>query len=103
MTSTVPTRPKHPDTRLQEGQYETSVPTVTDRVVQAALKLVLEPIFEADFLPCSYGFRPNRRAHDAIAEIHALTSRPRDYEWIVEADIAACLDASSHCSFRSLS
>jgi RNA-directed DNA polymerase len=73
-------------------QYETTVPTVTDRVVQAALKLVLEPIFEADFLPCSYGFRPNRRAHDAIAEIHALTSRPRDYEWIVEADIAACFD-----------
>lgn len=72
------------------------IPTVTDRVVQAALKLVLEPIFEADFLPCSYGFRPNRRAHDAIAEIHALTSRPRDYEWIVEADIAACFDEIDH-------
>jgi len=42
---------------------------VTDRVVQAALKLVLEPIFEADFEPVSYGFRPRRRAHDAIAEI----------------------------------
>ena len=40
-----------------------------------ALKLVLEPIFEADFQPCSYGFRPNRRAHDAIAEIHYLASR----------------------------
>jgi RNA-directed DNA polymerase len=39
-----------------------------------------------------YGFRPNRRPHDAIAEIHALTSRPRDYEWIVEADIAASFD-----------
>ena len=46
------------------------IPTVTDRVVQAALKLVLEPIFEADFAPVSYGFRPNRRAQDAIAEIH---------------------------------
>ena len=46
------------------------IPTVTDRVVQAALKLVLEPVFEADFQPCSYGFRPNRRAADAIAEIH---------------------------------
>ena len=45
------------------------IPTVADRVVQAALKLVLEPIFEADFQPCSYGFRPGRRAHDAIAEI----------------------------------
>src|SRR5919197_477148 len=48
------------------------IPNVTDRVVQAALKLVLEPIFEADFQPCSYGFRPNRRAQDAIAELHLL-------------------------------
>jgi RNA-directed DNA polymerase len=48
------------------------IPTVTDRVVQAALKLVLEPILEADFHPCSYGFRPRRRAQDAIAEIHRI-------------------------------
>ena len=46
------------------------IPTLADRVVQASLKAVLEPIFEADFFPCSYGFRPNRRAQDAIAEIH---------------------------------
>ena len=46
------------------------IPAVADKVVQAALKLVLEPIFEADFEPVSYGFRPVRRAHDAIAEIH---------------------------------
>lgn len=45
------------------------IPTIADRVVQAALKLVLEPIFEADFQPVSYGFRPKRRAQDAIAEI----------------------------------
>lgn len=51
------------------------IPTVADRVVQAALKLVLEPIFEADFLPCSYGFRPNRRAQDAIADIQHITTR----------------------------
>jgi len=50
------------------------IPTVADRVVQTSLKLVLEPIFEADFLSCSYGFRPNRRTHDAIAEIHLLAS-----------------------------
>src|SRR6266540_2940486 len=48
-------------------QRRLGIATVTDRVVQASLKLVLEPIFEADFLPCSYGFRPNRRAHDAVA------------------------------------
>jgi RNA-directed DNA polymerase len=72
------------------------IPTVADRVVQASLKAVLEPIFEADFKPCSYGFRPNRRAQDAIAEIHFLGSH--SYEWVLEADIQACLDVASHCS-----
>jgi RNA-directed DNA polymerase len=70
------------------------IPTVTDRVVQAALKLVMEPIFEADFQPCSYGFRPNRRAHDAIAEIHHFTSKA--YQWVLEADIEACFDMIDH-------
>jgi RNA-directed DNA polymerase len=70
------------------------IPTVTDRVVQAALKLVLEPIFEADFAPCSYGFRPNRRAQDAIAEIHHFTTK--SYHWVVEADIEACFDMIDH-------
>ena len=70
------------------------IATVRDRVVQAALKTVLEPIFEADFQPCSYGFRPGRRAQDAIAEIHYYTSR--SYEWIVEGDIKACFDEISH-------
>jgi RNA-directed DNA polymerase len=70
------------------------IATITDRVVQASLKLVLEPVFEADFLPCSYGFRPNRRTHDAVAEIRLLTSR--SYEWIVEGDIKACFDEISH-------
>jgi RNA-directed DNA polymerase len=51
------------------------IPALRDRVVQGALKLVLEPVFEADFLPCSYGFRPKRRAHDAVAEVHFFASR----------------------------
>lgn len=72
------------------------IPTVADRVVQTSLRLVLEPIFEADFLPCSYGFRPNRRTHDAIAEIHYLASGSRKYHWILEADIAACFDEIGH-------
>ena len=72
------------------------IATVADRVVQAALKLVLEPIFEADFAPCSYGFRPGRRAHDAIAEIHCLASAPRNYHWVLEADIRACFDEIGH-------
>ena len=72
------------------------IPTIADRVVQASLKLVLEPIFEADFKPCSYGFRPNRRAQDAIAEIHHFASRPSNYQWVLECDIKACFDEISH-------
>jgi RNA-directed DNA polymerase len=70
------------------------IPTVADRVVQASLKAVLEPIFEADFQPCSYGFRPNRRAQDAIAEIQFYGTR--GYHWVLEADIKACFDEISH-------
>src|SRR5215210_4828200 len=70
------------------------IPTVADRVVQAALKLVLEPIFEADFASCSYGFRPNRRAQDAVAEIHHYTTK--SYRWVLEADIEACFDNIDH-------
>ena len=74
------------------------IPTTVDRIVQAALKLVLEPIFEADFKPCSYGFRPRRRAQDAIAEIHFLATPTRNYQWVFEADIAACFDEISHAA-----
>jgi RNA-directed DNA polymerase len=72
------------------------IPTTTDRIVQASLKLVLEPIFEADFKPCSYGFRPKRRAQDAMAEIHFFTTPARNYEWVFEADIEACFDQIDH-------
>ena len=70
------------------------IPTARDRTVQASLKLVLEPIFEADFHPCSYGFRPARRPHDAIAEIHLLASN--EYSWVLEGDITACFDEIDH-------
>jgi RNA-directed DNA polymerase len=70
------------------------IATVRDRVVQAALKLVLEPIWEADFQPCSYGFGPGRRAQDAIAEIHHLASH--SYGWVLDGDITACFDELSH-------
>ena len=70
------------------------IPAVADKVVQAALKLVLEPIFEADFEPVSYGFRPKRRAQDAIAEIHYFGTR--GYQWVLDADIEAAFDNLSH-------
>jgi RNA-directed DNA polymerase len=72
------------------------IPTIADRVVQAALKLVLEPILETDFLPCSYGFRPERRCQDAIEEVRYLAAR--SYEWVFEADVASCFDEISHPS-----
>jgi RNA-directed DNA polymerase len=77
------------------------IPTIADRVVQASLKAVLEPIFEADFKPCSYGFRPNRRAQDAIAEIHHSTSGRNSYLWVLEADIRACFDEISHTALMN--
>ena len=70
------------------------IPTARDRVVQASLKLVLEPIFEADFHPCSYGFRPMRRAQDAIEEIRHFARL--SYELVLEGDIASCFDEISH-------
>ncbi|HLI43491.1 MAG TPA: group II intron reverse transcriptase/maturase [Acidimicrobiales bacterium] len=70
------------------------IPTARDRCVQASLKLVLEPIFEADFEPCSYGFRPRRRAQDAIEEIFFYATH--SYEWVLEGDIKSCFDEISH-------
>ena len=72
------------------------IPVIADRVVQAALKLVLEPIFEADFQPVSYGFRPMRRAHDAIAEVHHFGTHA--YRWVLDADIEACFDTIEHAA-----
>lgn len=72
------------------------IPVIADRVVQAALKLVLEPLFEADFQPVSYGFRPLRRAHDAISEINHFGTR--GYRWVLDADIEACFDSISHAA-----
>jgi RNA-directed DNA polymerase len=71
------------------------IPTIRDRLVQMALKLILEPILEADFVPTSYGFRPNRRAQDAIAEVYQFLKAPSNYEYVIEGDIEACLEPSS--------
>ena len=71
-----------------------SIPAVRDRIVQAALKIVLEPIFEADFAPCSFGFRPKRGQHDALQVLVDETWRGR--RWVVETDIADCFSAIPH-------
>jgi RNA-directed DNA polymerase len=66
------------------------IPTVRDRVVQAAAKVVLEPIFEADFRDCSYGFRPRRSAHQALGVIRSAANTGAN--WVVDADITAFFD-----------
>src|SRR5712691_5712872 len=71
-----------------------SIPTVRDRVVQAATKIVIEPIFEADFLECSYGFRPRRSTHDALQVL--IDEDWRGRRGVVETDIANCFEAIPH-------
>jgi RNA-directed DNA polymerase len=73
------------------GERNLGVPAVRDRVAQAATKLVLEPIFEADFLDCSFGFRPGRSAHQALEVIGEEVNRGR--VWVVDADIASFFDS----------
>jgi group II intron reverse transcriptase/maturase len=75
-------------------QRPLSIPTVRDRVVQTAVKLVLEGVFEADFLPCSFGFRPGKSVHDALQVLIDESWRGR--RWVVETDIANCFSAIPH-------
>jgi group II intron reverse transcriptase/maturase len=75
-------------------QRPLSIPTVRDRIVQAAVRIVLEPIFEADMLDCSFGFRPRRSAHGALQVLIDESWRGR--RWVVETDIANCFEAIPH-------
>jgi RNA-directed DNA polymerase len=75
-------------------QRPLSIPAVRDRIVQAACKIVLEPIFEADFLSCSFGFRPKRAQHDALQVL--IDEAWRGRRWVVETDIANCFSAIPH-------
>jgi RNA-directed DNA polymerase len=80
---------------LEEVHYETTVPTVRDRVVQMAAKIVIEPIFEADFEASSYGFRPKRSATEALEAIRIAGNQGHDF--VVDADIKGYLDTASYC------
>ncbi len=92
----------------QPGKFRAlGIPTVKDRVVQAALKNILEPIFEADFYPVSYGFRPGRSAHGALEHLRLLlrpklvqegaeSHRRLPYQWAIEGDIKGCFDGIDH-------
>jgi RNA-directed DNA polymerase len=75
-------------------QRPLSIPPVRDRIVQAAVKIVLEPVFEADMLPVSFGFRPRRSQHDALQVL--IDEQQRGRRWVVETDIASCFTAIPH-------
>ena len=77
-----------------EERRPLSIPAVRDRIVQAALKIVIEPIFEADFLACSFGFRPKKSAQDALQVL--IDEAWRGRRWVVETDIASCFEAIPH-------
>lgn len=76
------------------GQRPLGIPTVKDRVVQAALKSVLEPIFEREFRDSSYGFRPRRGCKDALREVQRQLDAGR--VWVVDADLKSYFDTISH-------
>jgi group II intron reverse transcriptase/maturase len=76
------------------------IPCLRDRVAMAAAKIVLEPIFEADFLPVSYGFRPKRSAHMACEAIRVEANRGAD--WVLDADVTDCFGSIDHNALVSL-
>jgi RNA-directed DNA polymerase len=80
--------------KLGGGKRPLGIPTVKDRIVQGALKRVLEPIFEWEFRPESYGFRPGRGAKDALREVDAALKAGR--HWVVDADLKGYFDSIPH-------
>ena len=72
------------------------IPTIKDRVVQMLIKMVLETIYESDFLNCSNGFRPGRRTQDCIARLDSYINRRNKYYWVIEGDIKAAFDSIHH-------
>src|SRR5436190_24023926 len=76
------------------GERPLGIPTIRDRVVQTAAKLVLEPIFEADLEPCAYGYRPKRGAQDAIRKVHELLCA--GYTDVVDADLSKYFETIPH-------
>ncbi len=76
-----------------------SIPAVRDRIVQAAARIVIEPIFEADFLPCSFGFRPRRGQHDALQVL--IDEAWGGRRWVLESDVANCFEAIPHSGLMS--
>jgi RNA-directed DNA polymerase len=94
-----PVRRKNITERKTDGrikQRPLGIPTIKDRIVQEALRTVLEPIFEVDFSRNSYGFRPNRCTKDAVAYLALRLTKPPYYGWVIEGDIQSFFDTINH-------
>ncbi|MBK7234970.1 MAG: reverse transcriptase [Sterolibacteriaceae bacterium] len=81
----------------KEGTRPLGIPTVEDRLLQRAVARILEAVFEADFLECSYGFRPGRNPHDALRALRAVIVTKK-VGHLFEADIRGYLDVASYCT-----
>jgi RNA-directed DNA polymerase len=89
-----PIRRKYIDKPGSREKRPIGIPAVRDRVVQTAIQLVMEPIFEAQFAPRSYGFRPERGCKDALRQVERLLKA--GYHWVVDADLRAYFDSINH-------
>lgn len=83
-------------------QRPLGIPTIADRIVQEALRMIMEPIWESRFLPCSHGFRPGHRTMDCLTLCRRFIQRSVKYYWVIEGDIRKCFDRVQHAVLLSL-
>jgi RNA-directed DNA polymerase len=83
------------------SQRPLGIPTFEDKIAQRAIAMVLEAIYEEDFLPCSYGFRPGRSAHQALRELYGVITRQGQY-WVIEVDVRKYFDSIPHSELRAI-
>src|SRR6266513_5635794 len=99
ITPARPENPANPETSRQEGQYEITVPTWSDKLLQEVIRSLLEAYYEPQFSEHSHGYRPERGCHTALSHIeHAWTG----CHWFVEGDIRACFDRLDHSVMLSI-
>src|SRR5258707_13156919 len=83
------------------SQRPLGIPNFEDKIAQRAIAMVLEAVYEEDFLPCSYGFRPGRSAHQALRELFGVITRQGQY-WVIEVDIRKYFDSIPHTELRAI-